>query len=111
MGEDPTTIRREIEDTRTEMGDTVEALGYKADVKTRVKNDVSARRRRVVDRIKEPFVGAAERLPDADEVTSSASETASQAVGMVKENPIGLVVGATAVGFIAGLATPITRME
>jgi hypothetical protein len=41
MGEDPSTIRQDIEQTRAEMGDTVEALGYKADVKTRAKNAIS----------------------------------------------------------------------
>ena len=37
MGKGPGEIREEIEQTREEMGDTVEALGYKADVKTRAK--------------------------------------------------------------------------
>lgn len=32
MGEDPAAIRQEIEQTRERMGDTVDALGYKADV-------------------------------------------------------------------------------
>ena len=35
MGEDPSDIREEIEATRAHMGDTVDALGYKADVKSR----------------------------------------------------------------------------
>ena len=35
MGEDPRAIRSEIEDTRERMGDTVDALAYKADVKSR----------------------------------------------------------------------------
>ena len=35
MGETPDDIREEIEETRARMGDTVEAIGYKADVKSR----------------------------------------------------------------------------
>jgi hypothetical protein len=35
MGEDPQVIRREIEETRERMTETVDALGYKADVKAR----------------------------------------------------------------------------
>ncbi len=31
MGEDPAAIREEIDQTRERMGDTVDALGYKAD--------------------------------------------------------------------------------
>jgi len=38
MGEDPRAIRSEIEDTRERMGDTVDALAYKADVKSRAKS-------------------------------------------------------------------------
>ena len=36
---------------------------------------------------------------------------AKQAVGMAKENPLGLAIGATAVGFVAGLMIPSTRVE
>ena len=34
MGEDPRQIRREIEETRGRMTETVEAIGYRADVET-----------------------------------------------------------------------------
>ena len=37
MGQDPSAIREEIEQTRAEMGDTVEALGYKVH-KSKLKN-------------------------------------------------------------------------
>ena len=32
MGQDPSQIRQDIEQTRERMGDTVEALGHKTDV-------------------------------------------------------------------------------
>jgi hypothetical protein len=41
MGEDPDMIRKDIEDTRERMGETVDALGYKADVKGRAKDSVT----------------------------------------------------------------------
>ena len=41
MGEDPQAIREEIEATRDQMGDTIEAIGYKTDVKARAKESVS----------------------------------------------------------------------
>ena len=40
MGEDPDRIRREIEATRSEMGETVDALTYKADVKSRARDSI-----------------------------------------------------------------------
>ena len=44
MGEDPDTIRDEIAGTRERMGDTIDALGYKADVKSRRASGSPARR-------------------------------------------------------------------
>ena len=64
MGENPDAIRQDIEQTRAEMSETVEAIGYKADVPSRA-----------------------------------------------KENPLGLAIGAAALGFLAGLAVPSTRVE
>jgi ElaB/YqjD/DUF883 family membrane-anchored ribosome-binding protein len=89
MGQDPSQIKQDIEHTRGEMGDTVEALGYKADVPGRAKEAVSSR----VDTVKE-------KMPSA-----------GQAAGVAKENPLGLAVGAAAVGFVAGMLIPSTRIE
>ena len=41
MGQDPAAIREDIEQTRSEMSETVEAVGYKADVPSRAKDKVS----------------------------------------------------------------------
>jgi ElaB/YqjD/DUF883 family membrane-anchored ribosome-binding protein len=79
MGQDPSQIRNDIEETRARMGDTAEALGHKADVPGRAREAIS------------------------DKVDSAA--------GIAKENPLGLAIGATAVGFVAGLLIPATRVE
>ena len=100
MGKDPHEIREEIEHTRHEMGDTVEALGYKADVKTRAKDNIADKR----DRLKERISGS---TPDPEEV----KQGAKRAVGVAQENPIGLAVGSLAVGFVAGMLVPSTRVE
>jgi gas vesicle protein len=100
MGEDPSTIRNEIERTRSEMGDTVEALGYKTDVKTRAKNAISDK----VGAAKEKVTGA---TPDAGQVKSGAQ----RAKGVAEENPLGLAIGGLAVGFVAGLLVPSTQVE
>jgi gas vesicle protein len=100
MGKDPSEIRAEIEHTRTEMGDTVEALGQKADVKGRAKDNIADKR----DRLKERITGS---TPDTDEVKHGAK----RAVGVAQENPLGLAVGSLAVGFVAGMLVPSTRVE
>jgi hypothetical protein len=105
MGQDPSEIREQIEQTRGEMGDTVEALGYKADVKTRAKDSVVEKR----DRLKERITGSpvAEATPDAGDVKAGAK----RAVGIAQENPLGLALGAAALGFLAGMVVPSTRIE
>ena len=100
MGEDPGTIRREIEQTRERMGDTVEALGYKADVPSRAKENVQGK----VDSVKSKITGA---TPDTGQV----KDGAKQAVGVAQSNPLGLAVGAAAVGFLAGMLIPETQKE
>ena len=96
MSEDPNAIRAEIERTRDQMGDTVDALSYKADVKGRAKEKVNRLTGRVSD-----------ATPDAGEVKGQARRAASVA----QENPLGLAIGSIAVGFLAGMLVPTHRIE
>jgi ElaB/YqjD/DUF883 family membrane-anchored ribosome-binding protein len=129
MGEDPDRIRREIEQTRAEMSETVDALGYKADVKERAKESLQEKR----DSAKESVMGAGQAVKDklvgakdsVSDTTGSATSRVSdatpdreqikrqarQAKGLAQENPLGLAIGSIAVGFIAGLLVPATRIE
>ncbi len=107
MGEDPRAIQQQVEETRERMGDTVEALAYKADVKTRTKDNISGK----VDSVKSVFTGAADSVNEATPSTGEVKQGARQAAGMAKENPLGLAIGAVAVGFIGGLLVPATRIE
>ena len=107
MGQDPSEIREEIEDTRARMGDTVEALGYKADVKTRTKEKVSDK----VEAVKSKFGGVGSRVNEATPGTGDVKHGARQAAGLAQENPIGLALGSIAVGFLAGMLIPSTRVE
>jgi hypothetical protein len=100
MGEEPDRIRREIEATRADMGDTVEALGYKADVKSRAKDKMSETKDKLTGRV-------SSKTPDRDEV----GRKARRAAGMAQENPLGLAIGSVAAGFVAGLLIPSSRME
>jgi ElaB/YqjD/DUF883 family membrane-anchored ribosome-binding protein len=107
MGEDPRAIRAEIEDTRERMGDTVDALAYKADVKTRAKESVSEK----VDSLKSKVTGAKDSVADATPSGGDVKYQAKRTVGIAQENPLGLAVGAAAVGFLAGMLIPSTRVE
>lgn len=138
MGEDPNRIRQEIEATRAEyerdrssadvLGDpireartdvreTMSALGHKADVKSRVKESVSGKKDSLVGGVssgKDAVVGKADSIvstvtgvvPDTGQMVEGARK-----VGMSKENPMGLAIGGAAVGFLLGLLAPSTRVE
>src|SRR5215203_2976080 len=107
MGQDPSDIRAELEETRGRVGAEVDALSYKTDVSARVGDYVDEKKQAVKDK----FTGA------RDAVTGTASRAVpdGQRVSRMKDtaerNPIGLAVGAAAVGFVAGLMIPSTRAE
>jgi len=82
--------------TRLEMGETVDALGYKADVKARAKDRV---------------VGVKDRVVGATPDTGDVKQQARRAKSVAEENPLGLAIGAVAVGFLAGMLIPSTRVE
>jgi gas vesicle protein len=82
------------------MGDTVEALGHKTDVTGRAKDAVSGK----VESVKSSITGA---TPDGDQV----AQGARRAAGLAQENPLGLALGAVAVGFVAGMVIPSTKVE
>ena len=107
MGEDPTVIREEIEHTRERMGDTVDALGYKADVPSRAKESIAGR----VDTLKSKVSGVGSQVSDATPGSEEMKQGAKQAVGIAQENPLGLAIGAAAVGFLAGMLIPSTEVE
>jgi ElaB/YqjD/DUF883 family membrane-anchored ribosome-binding protein len=107
MGEDPDAIRDEIADTRERMGDTIDALGYKTDVKARAKDNVSGK----VDTVKERLGLAGRRASDATPDSEQVKHQVRRAAGIAQENPLGLAVGATAVGFLAGLLVPSSKAE
>ncbi len=111
MGQEPSQIRQEIEETRAEMGDTVDALAYKTDVKTRVKESISDKRDRLIEQVQgttDKVTGkVGEATPDGQQV----KEGAQQAVGVAQENPLGLAVGGLAAGFLVGMMLPSSKIE
>jgi ElaB/YqjD/DUF883 family membrane-anchored ribosome-binding protein len=125
MGQDPDAIRQDIEQTRAEMTETVEAIGYKADVPARAKEKVAGKLDTVKDKVtraRKAVAGTASRAGDTVGDTASrvsdatpsgdqVRQRARRAAGLAQENPLGLAIGAVAVGFLAGLAVPSTRVE
>ena len=100
MGQDPEQIRDEIEETRYRMGETVDAIGAKTDVKGRAVGYVSDKKDAVVEKV-------SGTMPDREGV----KQGAGRMKGVAEDNPLGLAIGGVAVGFLAGLLLPSTSAE
>lgn len=129
MGQDPRALRREIEETRSRMTQTVDAIGYRADVKTRMKDAIADRKDAIVEKgsnVVNRVVGAMPDVPspsdmsmpgfvpDGDQVRHGAQQAkqgAKQAVSVAQANPVGLGIGAIAAGFLLGMLAPSTKAE
>jgi hypothetical protein len=107
MGQDPSQIREEIAQTRAEMGDTVDALAHKTDVKSRVKESFAEKR----DRLRAQMQGTSARVGEAAPDAEQLKEGAHRAVGVAEENPIGLALGGVAAGFLVGMLVPSSKIE
>jgi gas vesicle protein len=107
MGQDPTAIRQEIEATRERMGDTVDALSYKADVPARTRESIQEK----VQGVKSKLTGVGSQVSQATPDAGDIRHVGRQAVGVGQENPLGVAIGAVAAGFLAGMLVPSTRVE
>ncbi|HEV2791067.1 MAG TPA: hypothetical protein VGV69_07190, partial [Solirubrobacterales bacterium] len=63
------------------MGDTVDSLAYKTDVKTRVKESIADKRERLISQVQGTTHKGGEATPDGHQV----KEGAQQAVGVAQE--------------------------
>jgi gas vesicle protein len=89
------------------MGETVDALAYKADVKTRVKDSIADKRDQVVEKVRGTTDKVGESTPDGEQL----KDGAQRAVGIAQENPLGLALGGVAAGFLAAMLVPSTKVE
>ena len=112
---DPEEIQREIEQTRAELGDTVEALAAKADVKAQAKNKIDETKASVSEKLDETKASVTEKIEEtkasaehlfakAKEVSpDSAATAASQASQKARENPVPTTaIAAFGAGFLLG---------
>jgi len=100
------------------MTDTVDALGYKADVKARAGDYVGDKKQALSDRahgVAEAADSMVSRVtgavPDPRAAKQSATQGARRAGGIAQSNPLGVAIGGIAAGFLVGLMLPSTRME
>ncbi len=93
----PEEIRVEIEQTREELGDTVEALAEKADLKTQAKDRIAS----IKDTAQHQKAEFASRAREA--TPESAGAGAQQVASTVRRQPVPFTaVGAFAAGVLVG---------
>jgi hypothetical protein len=107
MAQTSDQLKNEIEATREQMGDTVEALAHKADVPTRTKEWLGEKKDAVVSKVSGTSSRVGERTPSTADVKAQMSGLKRTA----ERNPLGLAVAGAAAGFLAGLIAPSTRLE
>jgi hypothetical protein len=107
MAQKSDELKSEIEQTRERMGETADALAYKADVSTRTKHWIGGKKDAVVSTVSGATSKVTEVMPDGEQVTHSMGRMKR----LAERNPLGLAIGGAAAGFIAGLLTPATRIE
>jgi hypothetical protein len=94
---EPEQIRREIESTRVELGDTVAALAEKADVKAQAQKKVAGVKHSVGAKRQQLMGKARENSPD------SAGSAASTVARKARENPVPVgLLGGFAAGLLVG---------
>lgn len=103
MGQEPSELREELEETRLRVGEEVDAISYKTDVGARVGDYVSDKKDAVTSKLGAVKDVAAKPIPDRTQI--------QQVRRTAERNPLGLAVGAAGVGFALGLLLPGTRTE
>jgi ElaB/YqjD/DUF883 family membrane-anchored ribosome-binding protein len=102
---DQEQLQHEIEETRAELGDTVDALAQKADVKARVSEKVEQRKAALRERqedVKARVNGARERVSRT--TPDDAKRAASQVARTAEERPFPAIAVALGLGLLIGRA-------
>jgi Protein of unknown function (DUF3618) len=100
-------LKGEIERTRERIGETADALAYKADVPARTKDWVGEKKEAVVG----AFGGATSAVTGATPDGTRVADGMGRLKRLAERNPLGLAIGGAAAGFLAGMLAPSTRME
>jgi ElaB/YqjD/DUF883 family membrane-anchored ribosome-binding protein len=104
---------REVEDARQRVASDVRSVAENANVVDRAKETVQSKVDDTKSKVSDRISDARDRLQSArDSMRESMSNMASNAGNMnPMENPLGMLLAGLAVGFLIGLALPVTRFE
>ena len=107
MAQTSDELKQEISQTREQMAETADALAYKADVPTRTTDWVGDKKDAIVSTVTGVPSKVGGVTPDGAEVTQGVNRMKR----LAERNPLGLAISGAAVGFIAGVLLPSSRVE
>jgi hypothetical protein len=110
-----TTIRHRIEDRRDHMSEIIDAISYKADVPSRMKESISDRThaaRESISHATSSLVHGLTGMTDqSGEAYDAVTERSKQLGSKAEENPLAFALGGMAAGFLLGMIFPSTKVE
>ncbi|MFN2450536.1 MAG: hypothetical protein ABR508_12235 [Candidatus Baltobacteraceae bacterium] len=97
---------REVEQARSRVAEDVRNVAENANVVQRTKENVQ-------DRIDDVKSTMSDRVSDVRDKLSDARDTIADSIGNVNpvENPMAMLLGGLAIGFLIGMILPVTRFE
>lgn len=104
---------RQVENARERVAQDVRSVAENANVVDRAKENVQGKVEEAKSTVSERVRGAREKLETARDSMRSSMENMRSNMGNTNplENPIGMLLGGLAIGFLIGLALPVTRFE
>jgi len=106
---------REIEESRSRIADDIRAVGDSANIVQRAKDAVADRVDRTRDAVQGTVSGAMNRANDmmggANDMVQGATGAVRDRVSDAADNPVGMLIGGFAIGFLVGMLLPVTRFE
>lgn len=104
---------RQIEDARERLAQDVRSVAENANVVERTKETVQGKIDEAKSTVGQRVRDAREKLESARDSMQSTTQNMRSNIGNLNplENPLGMMLAGLAVGFLIGLALPITRFE
>jgi hypothetical protein len=111
MGTDSNQLQSDIDLARSRLDDSVEGFGYSDEFpdefSSRVKELLTDQVAAMKGAVSDAASAISAKVPRPDDIRAGADRIGR----MVIENPVGMALGAVAVGFLVGLILPRTSLE
>lgn len=103
---------RQVEDARRRVAEDVRSVAENANVVERAKETAQNKVEDVKNNVGHRMQQVRDKLEDARETVQRSAQEGVRNIRMnPSENPIGMLIAGAAVGFLIGLALPVTRFE